>query len=131
MPGTVYRRGDIWWYSFYHKGKKYRQSSKSNRKRDAEKLLGYFLGQVARDEFRGFDRHDGLTLFEMIDDFIADYKQRGMRDVQITTYRAKNLRTFFKDIPVSDIDERESTCISKSGSKTAARGRPLVGNCNY
>lgn len=39
-------------------------------------------------------------------DFIVDYRQRGMRDVLITQYRAKNLREFFKEMPAADITER-------------------------
>ena len=31
----------------------------------------------------------------------------GLRDVQITEYRSKNLRAFFKEIPAADITERK------------------------
>ena len=41
----------------------------------------------------------------MLDNFIADYKDRGMRDVQITRYRAERLRAFFKDVPVEYVTE--------------------------
>jgi integrase len=107
LSGRIYKRGSTYWVAFYYKAKEYRRSAKTERKREAEKLLSFFMGQVARGEFKGFDRESGLTLFEILDDFIADYEQRGMRDVTITTYRAKNLRTFFKDIPAEDIDERK------------------------
>jgi hypothetical protein len=40
-------------------------------------------------------------------DFVADYKQRGLRDVQITEYRSKNLRIFFKEILAADMTERK------------------------
>ena len=43
----------------------------------------------------------------MLDDFIADYTQRGMRDVVIARYRAGHLRKFFKDANTADIDERK------------------------
>jgi integrase len=61
----------------------------------------------ARNEFRGFEQERGLTLHEALVDFVADYQQRGLRDVQITKYRAGNLRAFFKEIPAADITERK------------------------
>ena len=107
MPGRVFRRGSIYWIALYSKGKEYRTSAKTERKREAEKLLAFYLGQVARGEFQGFEREKGLTFFEMLDDFIVDYEQRGLRDMQITRYRSGHLRAFFKDIPVVDITERK------------------------
>jgi integrase len=106
MPGSVYKRGDLYWITFSHQGRKYRHSAKTDKKREAEKLLAFYLGQVAREEFKGFEQpHAPLTLFTLLDTFIADYADRGMRDVQITTYRAERLRTFFKDVPVEHITE--------------------------
>lgn len=108
MPGHVYKRGSVYWITFHHKGKKIRYSAKTDKKREAEKLLGFYLGQVARGEFKGFEPpQEELTLFQMLDDFIADYEGRDMRDVQITRYRAKHLRAFFKDIPAEHITERK------------------------
>ena len=40
-------------------------------------------------------------------DFLSDYEQRGLRDVVITRYRSKHLRTFFPGKAVADIDERQ------------------------
>lgn len=81
MPGRVFKRGDIYWIAFYSKGKEYRTSAKTEKKRDAENLLSFYLGQVARSEFKGFVDDKSLTLFEMLEDYVADYRQRGLRDV--------------------------------------------------
>jgi integrase len=108
VPGHVYKRGNIYWITFHHNGKKLRHSAKTDKKREAERLLSFYLGQVARGEFKGFEPpQENLTLFAMLDDFIEDYEQRGMRDIQITRYRAKHLRTFFKDVPVEYITEHK------------------------
>ncbi len=37
--GRVYQRGSVWWVQYNHRGKKYRESSGSNRRSDAVKLL--------------------------------------------------------------------------------------------
>jgi hypothetical protein len=45
---------------------------------------------------RRFTQKKGLTLFGMLDDYLADYEQRGLRDVQITRYRIGTLQKFFR-----------------------------------
>ncbi len=101
MPGRVWKRGKTYWIPFGYQGLEYRHSAKTESKREAEKLLAYYLGQCARNEFKGFAENPATyTLTEMLDDFIADYKQRGMRDITITKYRSGHLRKFFKDIAV-------------------------------
>jgi integrase len=107
MPGKIYKRGNIYWIGFSYRGTSYRRSAQTKKRREAEKLLAFYLGQCARDEFKGFGSEKGLTLVELLADFVADYKQRGLRDVQITEYRSKNLRAFFKEIPAADITERK------------------------
>ena len=107
MAGWVVKRGEIWHIGFHYKGTEYRISAKTSKKREAEKILAYYLAQCARNEFRGFEQEKGLTLHEALVDFVADYQQRGLRDVQITKYRAGNLRAFFKEIPAADITERK------------------------
>jgi integrase len=107
MPGRVFKRGDTYHIAFSYKGTEYRKSALTTSKRKAEETLAFYLGQCARGEFKGFVREDAYTLFEMLDDFLTDYTQRGLRDVQITQYRAGNLRAFFKDVPVADITERK------------------------
>lgn len=37
--GRVFRRGTVWWVSFYIKGREYRKSSYSRKKKKAKKLL--------------------------------------------------------------------------------------------
>jgi integrase len=106
MPGTVYKRGDIWWFSFYYKGKKLRQSAKTTKKREAENLLSYYLGQVARGEFTGFEREKSLTLAELLTLSLDEAEMRGLRDVYHMRFRAEHLKAFFKDAPIEAITEQ-------------------------
>ena len=53
MPGRVYKRNEVWWISFYDRGKEYAPQP-AEKKRDAEKLLVHYMAQVARKEFKGF-----------------------------------------------------------------------------
>ncbi len=34
--GSVFRRGKVWWISYYYRGERYRESSKSKRKKDRD-----------------------------------------------------------------------------------------------
>ena len=77
MPGRVFKRGDIYWIAFYSKGQEYRTSAKTESKREAEKVLAHYLGQVARNEFRGFEREEmSLSLTEVLADFENDCQER-------------------------------------------------------
>jgi hypothetical protein len=83
MPGSVYKRNDIWWIAFYFKGKQIRTSSKSVRKRDAEKLLAMYLAEVAQGTFTGLKTDkDSISVNEVLDDFERDCEHRGLRNVR-------------------------------------------------
>jgi hypothetical protein len=77
MPGRVYKRGKTYWLSFYHKGVEYRRSTKTDKKREAEKILAHFLGQCARGEFKGFqDSSHSLTINELFDDLVVHFRNK-------------------------------------------------------
>ena len=106
MPGNVYKRGNIWWISFYYQGKKLRQSAKTKKKREAETLLAYYLGQVARGEFTGFGQKKSLTLTDLLTLALDDAEIRGLRDVYHMRVRAEHLTAFFKEAPVEAVTEQ-------------------------
>ncbi len=108
MPGRVYKRSDIFWIAFSHKGKEYRRSAKTESKREAESVLSFYLGQCARGEFKGFEDTRLIYSFsEMLDDYLVDFEQRGMRSVKDQSYKITRIKAFFKDKAASDIDERQ------------------------
>jgi integrase len=44
--GTIYRRGDRWHVAYHHRGRLYRESSKSTNRRDAVRLLSKRLAEI-------------------------------------------------------------------------------------
>ena len=54
MPGSVYRRlnkpDGVYWMKFTYRGKRYQRSTLTSKKREAEDLLAFYLGQCARRE---------------------------------------------------------------------------------
>ena len=53
----------IYWIAFYCKGKEYRTSAKTTKKREAT-LLAFYLGEVVRGDFQGikFERKKMMSL---------------------------------------------------------------------
>jgi integrase len=106
--GSVYRRGNMWWVKYYRNGKSYRESSQSDRKEVAKRLLKSREGEISEGRMPGicFDRVNFEALSE---DYLTDYRvnQRstlnkaercarylgaefgGMRVPQINTSRVK------------------------------------------
>jgi integrase len=119
MPGRTFKRGDIWWIAFSHKGKEYRHSAKTESRREAESVLVHYLGLCARNEFKGFEQKTATySLFEMLDDFKDDYERRGMRSSDTVTYHSHPLKEYFGDISVTDITERAIDLYIKQRLKT-------------
>src|SRR5690348_10085308 len=108
MPGRVFKRGETYHIAFSYQGKEYRKSALTDKKRKAEDLLSFYLGQCARGEFTGFVTDTPTyTLSEMLDDYLTDYIQRGMRDVQNLRYRLQHPTAFFGPRPAAAVDERQ------------------------
>src|SRR5215470_14103905 len=106
MPGSVYQRGEIYWIKLYCRGKKYEKSAKTNRKREAQDLLAFYMGQVVRGEFTGFEE-DTLRMNELFDAFIRDCTRRKLRGVDIIGYHIKHLREWFGAMDADQVTERD------------------------
>ena len=114
MPGRVFMRGDIYWIAFYCKGREYRTSAKTTKKREAENILAFYLGKVARGEFREFERKEmSLSLTELLNDFEEDCQERGLAGYDrihshLNPVRANTVR---HSVCISDLDIlRERRC---------------------
>ena len=73
--GCVYRRKSSknWWIKYFRNGKPYFESSNSDIKSVAQRLLKRREGEIAQGRVPGvvFDR---ITFDELADDFLADYR---------------------------------------------------------
>lgn len=92
--GRIYKRGPIWWVCYYHRGKQYRESSRSDSEAKARKLLRKRLGEIEGGRFIGPDE-GRLTFDELAQDFTNDYLINGRKSASIVTYYVKHLRYFF------------------------------------
>jgi hypothetical protein len=76
----VYRpkKSKYWWIDFYHKGKRYRESSGSTRKRDAEQLFARRKYEISQEKFNPSSANKDLTFAEFQPrymDWATDHKK--------------------------------------------------------
>lgn len=70
--GSIYRRKHTYWVKYYKNGKPYFESSRSDKREVAERLLKLREGEIALGKIPGviFDR---ITFDELSDDFLVEY----------------------------------------------------------
>ena len=70
--GTIYKRGKTYWVQYYNNGKKYNESSKSQKKMVATQLLKKREGEISQGKLPGI-HFDKVTFTELADEFLDDY----------------------------------------------------------
>ena len=95
--GRVFKRGPVWWISYYRKGREYRESSDSTVKGAAVELL---KKRLIRKSSIGEEK---LMFEDLIELIVDDYKVNSRRSTDTTQFRIKHLREFFGLTRVIDI----------------------------
>jgi integrase len=78
--GSLYQRGTIWWIQYYRPGnpQPVRESSGSEVKADAEKLLKRRQGEIVTGKFAGL-RPERITFRELSPEILDDYRMNAKR----------------------------------------------------
>lgn len=87
--GRVYKRGEIYWIAYSHRGKEYRESSNSTREVDAKQFLKKRLGEIGKATFIGPQE-------ERV--YVDDLLKLVETDHQLHRRRSKSNQTFIKHI---------------------------------
>lgn len=103
----LYRRGQVWWMSFTHRGKQVRKPTNVRDKRLAEKIYHKVMTQLAEgqwlDKLEGEDR----TFKELSDKYINEYAKLNKRSWQKDQERLNNhLIPFFGELIVTEISPK-------------------------
>jgi hypothetical protein len=93
--GSIYKRGAVYWIKYYRNGVPMPESADSDKESVAKKLL--------RDREATIDRGvpvtpqtNRVTLSELLDDVLTDYKVNGRRSLDTVTYYIEgHLRPYF------------------------------------
>jgi integrase len=98
--GNIYRRGSVWWIRYSRNGKQYAESSKSEDRKDAERMLAARLGDIATGRFQGLTA-ERITVWNLCELVVADYEFLNKRGVDDLRWRAeKHLRKPFEHLLV-------------------------------
>jgi len=74
--GRIFKRGSIYWISYYHRGREYRESTKSTKESMAGALLKQRLGESGRGKLIG-PQDERVTVEELLTDLDVDYRNYG------------------------------------------------------
>ncbi len=92
--GGTFQRGRIWWISFYHRGRQFRESTKSEGQAEANKLLKRRLGEISAKNF--VPDEEKVDFEDLAQSLEADYKLNGRRSLKTAALNnIGHLRGFF------------------------------------
>src|SRR5215470_7539399 len=87
-------RGRIWWIQFQHRGKTFRESSKSTRRREAEALYKRRMAEIGRGRLIGPNAEK--TTYEDLEQMLRDhYRTNGLRSFARVEDALHHLAGFF------------------------------------
>jgi integrase len=92
--GAIYKRGNTWWIKYYRNGKSYRESSGTDKKMVAKKLLDRREGDLAQGKQPGV-QFDKITYEQVQEDFLRDYRINQKKSLDRAERSAKHLEKYF------------------------------------
>jgi integrase len=100
--GCIYKRGKKYWIKYYRYGKQYAESSQSDKKAVAERLLKLREGEIAQGKMPSvcFDR---IIFDELMEDFLTDYQINCKRSLNRAEGCTRKLLKEFAGTKVPDI----------------------------
>lgn len=125
--GSVYRRGKTYWISYYLKGKRIRESTETNDKTEARRILQTRIGQIADGKFVG-PVADRVTFQDLVALIEHDYKINNRLSFDKVEQKIRlYLQPFFghmkpKEITLADI----KAFIAKRKTEITYRGTPTT-----
>lgn len=100
--GSVFRRGRIWWIKYYRAGRPFRESSNSEMKTEALRLLRSREGQIVEGRFPGI-RFQKVTFEEIAALYVRDYEINKKKSLIRAKQFVVHLGKFFRDMRAMEI----------------------------
>jgi integrase len=101
--GCLYRRGGVYWIKYYREGKPFNESSRSEKKEVAKRLLKQREGEISKGEIPGI-YFDKVVFDDLAEDFIADYRINGRKTLDNAEQNVVRLKKFFEGMKATKID---------------------------
>ncbi len=86
--GELRLRGRVWWIRYYRNGRRYEESSRSDKKGEAQRLLAMREGDIARG-VPVTPQANRLRFEEAAQDVVTDYRVNGKRSLEHVERRMK------------------------------------------
>jgi len=99
--GRIILRGQTWWIQYWRRGRQIRESSKSNQREEAEKLLARRMKEIwaERSGMAAFaPRAEKIYIDELLDELEQNYKLEGGRAFPQFLSHLKPIREAFADL---------------------------------
>ncbi|MFC1820290.1 tyrosine-type recombinase/integrase [Thermodesulfobacteriota bacterium] len=100
--GSIYKRGKVWWIQYYRNGKPYQESSRSQKKMVARKLLDQREGEIAIGKLPGV-HFDKVTFNDLSKNFLLDYEYNGRKSLERAQISVQHLEKFFEGTRIINI----------------------------
>jgi hypothetical protein len=100
--GTIFKRGDIWYVSYWVNGRQVQKSSRSTNIHDAKRLRDQILGKKSRGEMINAAA-DRITCGELLDDLL-EHSKTNVKESTAKIWKwciEANIRPFFGNFKVS------------------------------
>ena len=76
MMGSIYRRGNTYWLKYYQNGKPFYESSRSDKREVAKRLLKFREGEISQGKAPSVC-YDRIKFDELAQDYLLDYQING------------------------------------------------------
>ena len=114
--GSVYKRGKVWWVTYYANGKQIWESAKTKNRAEARSKLNERLGEVAKGEFIG-PAAERVTFQDLAEMILTDYKVNGKKSIGDVELRVE------KHLAPSSVAARPTTSPRRRYKPTSPAGR--------
>src|SRR5262245_38090142 len=104
--GSLYRRGKIWWLSYYTNTERVYESSHTSDKGEAKRLLQQRIGQIAEGRYMG-TKPDRVCFEELAEDMLNDYRINKKKSINDAIRSVSALARFFAGRKVQSITPAE------------------------
>lgn len=120
--GRILKRGTTYWIAYYHRGKEFRESSRSDIEAQARKFLKKRIGEVAGGQLIG-PSEERVSFDDLTDLLLTDYEINGKRSIESVRLSIKHLRGYFGFARAIDITaDRVSKYVRERQQEAAANG---------
>lgn len=103
----LFKRGQVWWMSFTHRGKQVRKPTNVKDKKLAEKIYHKVMTQLAEGQWLDKLEGEDKTFKELADKYINEYAKLNKRSWQKDQERLNNhLIPFFGELIVTEISPK-------------------------